>query len=76
MDLIAEAKEMIAKGRDAKGWLLIGKGEEGLQIIRNGINDVDLSYAIFELAHHDAETRDAIIAAIALLKLEEKNERD
>lgn len=71
MDLIAEAKEMVAKGRGDKGWLLIGKSQEGVQIIRNAINDVDLSYGIFELARHDKGSRDAIIAAAALLKFEE-----
>lgn len=60
-----------------KGWLLIGKSQEGVQIIRNAINDVDLSYGIFELAKHDKGSRDAIIAAAALLKFEEtEHERD
>lgn len=77
MDLIAEAKEMVAQGRHSEGWALIGKSKDGVQIIRNEINDVDLSYGIFELAQHDKGSRDAIIAAAALLKFEEKeNERD
>ena len=50
MDLIAEAKEMVAQGRHSEGWALIGKSKDGVQIVRN-INNTDLCYGIYELAN-------------------------
>lgn len=73
MDLIAEAKEMVAKGRHSEGWALIGKSQEGVQIIRN-INNTDLCYGIYELAKHDKYTRTLIIATVEMLKAEMEGE--
>lgn len=33
MDLITEAKKMVEKGRHSEGWVLIGKSQDGVQII-------------------------------------------
>ena len=73
MDLITEAKEMVAKGRHSEGWALIGKSQEGVQIIRN-INNTDLCYGIYELAKHDKYTRTLIIATVEMLKAEIEGE--
>ena len=69
MDLIAEAKKMVAQGRHSEGWALIGKSKDGVQIARN-ISNTDLCYGIYELAKHDKYTRTLIIATVEMLKAE------